>query len=73
MKLGGDNAFQGFREERQVGDRKVAGEVGWIKGGLFEDGGDGGSFVDRGNKTKGWRLIEEGGEMPDEDGEAGLG
>ena len=53
MKLGGDNVFQGFGEERQVGDGTVAGEVGWIKGGLFMDGGDGGSFVDRGNKTKG--------------------
>ena len=73
MRLGSDNAFQGFGEERQVGDGTVAGEVGWIKGGLMEDGGDGGSFVDRGNKTKGQRRIEEGGEVGDEDGETGLG
>ena len=42
-----------FGEERQVEDGAVVGEVGWIKGGLFEDGGDGGKFVDRGNMTKG--------------------
>ena len=71
--MGGDNAFQSFGEERQVGDGTVVEEVGWIKGGLFEDGGDGGNFVDRRNKTKGLRLVEEGGEMGDEDGEAGLG
>ena len=50
MKLGGDNAFQSFGE---VGDGTVVGEVSWIEGGLFEDGGDGGKFVDIGNKTKG--------------------
>ena len=46
VKLGGYNAFQIFGEEQQVGDGGVFGEVGWIKGGLFEDGGDGGKFVD---------------------------
>ena len=73
MELGGDNAFQYFGEERQVGDEAVVGEVGRIKGGLFENGGDGGKFVDRGNMTKGKRLIEEGGEVGDEDREASLG
>jgi hypothetical protein len=53
VELGGDNAFQNFGEERQVGDGAVVGEVGRIKGGLFEDGGDGGKLVDRGNMTKG--------------------
>ena len=33
VKLGGDNAFQSFGKERQVGDGPVVGEVGWIKGG----------------------------------------
>ena len=43
---------QSFGEQRQFVDGTVVGEVGWIKGGFFEDGGDGGKFVDRGNMTK---------------------
>ena len=43
--MGGNNAFQSFGEERQVGDGVVVAEVGWIKGVLFEDGGDGGKFT----------------------------
>ena len=73
MELGGDNAFQNFGEEWQVGDGAVVGEVGRIKGGLFEDGGDGGKFVDKENITKGKRLIEVSGEVGDEDREASLG
>ena len=46
VKLGGDNVFQSFGEVWQFGDGAVVGEVGWIKDGLFEDGGDGGEFVD---------------------------
>ena len=53
MELGGDDAFKGFGEEREVGDGAVVGEVGWVQGGLFEDGGDGGEFVGSGKVTKG--------------------
>ena len=53
VKLGGNDALKGFGEEWQVGDGAVVGEVGRVKGGLFEDGGDGGEFVDRGDVTLG--------------------
>ena len=44
---------KGFGEEREVGDGAVVGEVGWVQGGFFEDGGDGGKFVGSGKVTKG--------------------
>ena len=53
VELSGDDAFQGFGEEREVGDGAVVREVGWVQGGLFEDGSDGGEFVDSGEVTKG--------------------
>lgn len=37
VELAGDNAFQGFGEEWQVGNGAVVGEVGWVMGGIFED------------------------------------
>ena len=52
MELGGGFG-EGFGEEREVGDGAVVGEVGWVQGGLFEDGGDGGEFVGSGKVTKG--------------------
>ena len=53
MELGGDNAFKCFGKERQVGDGAVIGEVGGVEGGFFEDGGDGGQFVNGRNMAKG--------------------
>ena len=53
VELGGNDAFKGFGEEREVGVGAVVGEVGWVQGGLFEDGGDGGEFVGSGKVTKG--------------------
>lgn len=72
MELGGDDAFQGFGEEWQVGDGAVVGEVRWVKGGLFEDGGDGGMFVDSGEVTEGQGLVEESCEVREERREAGI-
>ena len=39
-------------EKREIGYGTVVGKVGWVKGGFFKDGGDGGKFEGKGDMAE---------------------
>ena len=52
VELGSDQTFQSFGEKREIGYGTVIGKVGWVKGGFFKDGGDGGKFEGKGDMAE---------------------